>query len=193
MVGMEDISDRDVVIRTRRGKTECYGEMVKRYQTSVFNVCYRMLGERREAEDLTQEAFIRAFERLHTYDQERPFGPWIRRIATNLCYNHLKRNIKSVFSLHEEIESKMHLRQRDPENKQIQRERSENIRTVILELPPHYRAVIELRHFQVLSYTEIAEVLNLPLSDVKSHLFRARKRLGAKLKAYKNEESHTSR
>jgi RNA polymerase sigma-70 factor (ECF subfamily) len=80
---MVDPTDRDLVLRTRRGEVEAFGEVVARYQQSVFNVCFRMLGERMEAEDLAQETFIRAYTRLETFDTERPFGPWIRRVATN--------------------------------------------------------------------------------------------------------------
>ena len=83
-------SDRDLILRTKRGETEAFGELVTRYQTSVFNVCYRILHERGEAEDLAQEAFIRAYDRIHTFDIEREFGPWIRRVAANLCLNHLE-------------------------------------------------------------------------------------------------------
>lgn len=83
-------ADRDLILRARRGETEAYGELVARHQTNVFNVCYRMLHNRHDAEDLAQEAFIRALDRLHTFDPEREFGPWIRRVATNLCLNHLE-------------------------------------------------------------------------------------------------------
>jgi len=84
---MPDPSDRDLALRARRGDAEAFGELVRRYQASVFNVCYRLLGERREAEDLAQEAFIRAYERLDTFDADLPFGPWMRRVAANLCLN----------------------------------------------------------------------------------------------------------
>jgi RNA polymerase sigma-70 factor (ECF subfamily) len=77
---MPDPSDRDLALRARRGDAEAFGELVRRYQTSVFNVCYRLLGERREAEDLAQEAFIRAYERLDAFDAALPFGPWMRRV-----------------------------------------------------------------------------------------------------------------
>ena len=82
-------SDRDLIQRARRGETEAFGELVTRYQTSAFNVCYRILRERAEAEDMAQESFIRAHERLSTFDEERPFGPGIRRVAANVCLNHL--------------------------------------------------------------------------------------------------------
>ena len=68
-------ADRDLILRARRGETEAYGELVTRHQTSVFNVCYRILHERSEAEDMAQEAFIRAHSRLSGFDIERPFGP----------------------------------------------------------------------------------------------------------------------
>ena len=86
---MNDPSDRDLILRARRGETEAFGELVRRTQTAVFNVCYRLTGERREAEDMAQETFIRAYERLGTFDLERPFLPWVRRVAANLCLNHL--------------------------------------------------------------------------------------------------------
>src|SRR4030065_1961750 len=85
-------TDQALVRQTRGGDVESYGLLVRRYQTSVFNVCYRVLGERREAEDLAQEAFIRAHERLRTYDETRPFGPWIRRVAAGLWLDHLRRH-----------------------------------------------------------------------------------------------------
>ncbi|HLE90071.1 MAG TPA: DUF1501 domain-containing protein [Anaerolineales bacterium] len=73
-------SDRDLIQRARRGETEAFGELVTRYQTSAFNVCYRILHERAEAEDMAQESFIRAHERLSTFDEERPFGPGMRGV-----------------------------------------------------------------------------------------------------------------
>ena len=83
-------SDRDLIQRARRGDAEAFGELVVRYQVSVFNVCYRILHERLEAEDMTQETFLRARDRLQTFDDERLFGPWIRRVAANVCLNHLE-------------------------------------------------------------------------------------------------------
>ena len=87
---MSELSDRDLIQRARRGDAEAFGELVTRHQTSVFNVCYRILHERAEAEDMTQETFIRAHERLGTFDDDRPFGPWLRRVAANVCLNHLE-------------------------------------------------------------------------------------------------------
>src|SRR3972149_7464817 len=78
-MAMDEASDRLLVQRTRGGDVNAFGERVQRYQTSVFSVCYRLLGDSAEAEDLAQEAFLRAFRRLATFDVERSFGPWMRR------------------------------------------------------------------------------------------------------------------
>lgn len=182
---MPDPSDRDLALRARRGDAEAFGELVRRYQTSVFNVCYRLLGERREAEDLAQEAFIRAYERLDTFDADLPFGPWMRRVAANLCLNWMERARSAPVSVPLDDE-------RDPEevgegnpvSAREHAERAEAVRAALLSLPPRYRTVIELRHFHELSYDEIAATLRIPLSDVKSHLFRARKLLAGELKHY---------
>jgi RNA polymerase sigma-70 factor (ECF subfamily) len=176
--------DRDLVLRARRGEAEAFGELVTRYQTSVFNVCYRILYERREAEDLAQEAFIRAHERLGTFDPERPFGPWIRRVAANLCLNHLSTQPAESAELDEERDADTGQR---PETAYEVRERSEHIRKALAALPPQYRLVVELRHYQDMSYDEIAATLSIPLSDVKSHLFRARKMLAEKIAEYRGD------
>ena len=160
---------------------QAFGELVRRYQTSVFNVCYRIMGERLEAEDMTQETFLRAHDRLGTYDADRPFGPWIRRVGANLCLNTIKRRQLTMLPLDEELEGSTTRVEERPEVARVYAERSEAIRDAILELPVEYRVVIELRHFFDMSYREIAEAVGLPLSDVKSHLFRARKLLAERL------------
>ena len=176
---MNTPTDRDLLLRARRGETEAYGELVTRYQTGVFNVCYRILHNRSDAEDLAQETFIRAYDRLYTFDLERDFSPWIRRVAANLCLNYLEAQ-KSVAELNEDRDED---KTQSPGEQVEVKERSEQIRTALASLPPHYRVVVELRHYQDLSYDEIANELEIPLSDVKSHLFRARKLLAEKLHA----------
>lgn len=181
---MDEPSDHQLVLRALQGDTQAYGHIVQRYQNSVFNVCYRMMGERRDAEDQAQEAFIRAYERLASFDVSRSFGPWIRRVATNLCLNALQKNAPVRLPLDDEHDLPQKSSAINPEKAQQQTETAAAIRHAILELPPHYRAVIELRHKQGLSYKEIAATLNIPLSDVKSHLFRARKLLAKRLASY---------
>lgn len=178
---MPDPADRDLVLRTRRGEVQAFGELVRRYQSAVFNVCYRMLGERMEAEDLAQETFIRAYRRLATFDVDRPFGPWVRRVATRVCLNHLDRSTPPSQELDEDRDRPLVPAGNEPERVLAGAQASAALRRAILELPPRYRAVIELRHYQEMSYAEIAELLEIPLSDVKSHLYRARKTLARSL------------
>lgn len=163
------------------GEHQAFGELVRRYQNSVFNVCYRIMGERREAEDMTQDAFLRAHDRLRTYDPDRPFGPWIRRVGANLCLNNIKQRRLTTLPLEEELEGITRKVSERPEAAQAHAERATIIRDAILALPGHYRAVIELRHFFDMSYQEISAALEIPLSDVKSHLFRARQTLAERL------------
>lgn len=171
-------TDRDLILRARRGDNDAFGELVTRYQTGVFNVCYRMTNERREAEDLAQETFLRIHSRLDQFDLEREFGPWVRRAAANLCLNHLESQ-KITAELDDDRDAG---ESSGPEAVVEVRERNEQIRAALASLPANYRAVVELRHYQELSYDEIANELHIPLSDVKSHLFRARKLLAEKLK-----------
>lgn len=178
---MDGPSDKRLVERTRSGETKAYGELVRRYQTSVFNVCLRMFGERRESEDLTQEAFIRAYQRLDTFDENLPFGPWIRRVAANLCLNHLQRHRPPQFPLDEERDRSTFGVPQSPERHMLRKESISRVREAIMALPPHQRTVIELRHYQELSYKEISEALNLSLSKVRSDLFRARRALARRL------------
>ena len=178
-IAMTPPTDRDLILRARRGEADAYGDLVARHQTGVFNVCYRILHNRSDAEDLAQETFIRALDRLHTFDLEREFSPWIRRVAANLCLNFIE-SLKPAAALDEERDADESQR---PEKQTEVKERSEQIRSALASLPPHYRIVVELRHYQELSYDEIASELGIPLSDVKSHLFRARKLLAEKLHA----------
>jgi RNA polymerase sigma-70 factor (ECF subfamily) len=178
---MDSSTDQTLAEQARHGDPTAYGELVRRYQASVFNVCYRLLGERRAAEDLTQEAFIRAYQHLHTFDSTRPFGPWMRRVAANLCLNHLQVTAPLSVALDDERDEPTHAAGDDPEAALEQTERAEAVRAALLALPPHYRAVVELRHFHDLSYDDIARTLKIPVSDVKSHLFRARQALAKQL------------
>ncbi len=184
LAAAQEPQDGDLVRRSLQGNPEAFGELVQRYQSSVFNVCYRLLGERAAAEDLAQEAFMRAYERLGTFDVSRPFGPWIRRVAANHCLNHLERRPQPDQPLDDEaalpVGQAWHGTQ-DPATVAEMNQTAQALRAAILALPPRFRAVIELRHFQDLSYAEMAAALERPLSDVKSDLFRARKLLAQSL------------
>ena len=174
---MDEPSDALLALGARQGDAEAYSGLVRRYQTAVFSVCYRMLGELGAAEDMAQETFLRAYLHLESFQIERPFGPWIRKVAANLCINQMKARRMLTISLEEENDPRLETQLHGPENTAEEHETACALAAAIRSLPPHQRAVIELSHFQEMSYAEIAAALDLPLSDVKSHLFRARKRL----------------
>ena len=176
---MQEPSDRALVLRTREGEVDAYGDLVRRYQSMVFNTCFRLCGERRQAEDLTQETFLRAYERLHTFDEGRPFAPWIRTVAANLCYNHLESGKAESWELglEDEVVQIRDTGQSAPEQIYERKLEDQIVRAAILRLPPQQRTVIELRHFQSLSYEEISAALDISVSKVKTDLFRARKTL----------------
>ena len=100
-------TDRDLALRAKAGDPIAFGALVERHQVSVFHVCYRLLGERRGAEDLAQETFIRAYQRLNTFDPALPFGPWVRRVAANVCLNALDRKRPVLFSLDEDQRARL--------------------------------------------------------------------------------------
>ena len=163
---ISSLLDEQLVYLAKDGNLEAYGELVIRYQALVFNTCYRLVSQRGDAEDLTQDTFLRAYERFHTFDVRRPFKPWILRIATNLCWNYLKqRNNKENFSYDEEIDSMHSNQQTGPEGFAVLNERDQKIYKAIASLPPNYRIVIELKHFQDKSYADISPDLIRILID----------------------------
>ncbi len=172
-----DLPDEpELLAQAQRGSHQAYGVLVGRYQQTVFAVCYRLLGQRQDAEDAAQETFIRAFRSLAGFDRQRPFGPWVRQIATNVCYDLLRQRPSEPMPLLPEQDwpDGRAAGWREAEQRQISLERQQQLMQAVHALPLHYRLVVEMRHFQALSYNEIAEQLNLPLNTVKSHLLRAR-------------------
>jgi RNA polymerase sigma-70 factor (ECF subfamily) len=166
------------------GDQEAFAEIVFAYQDSVYNLCYRILGERNEAEDAAQEAFLRAYLNLSRYDMARPFKTWLLSIASNYCIDRLRRRRLQWLSLDDEpTEDSLALPSTDPEPEPtlIRSQHSQAIQALLNELSPEYRTALVLRYWYDYSYTEIAEMMNTTESAVKSRLFRARQVLADKL------------
>ena len=174
MTDPEDTGELELIQIAQLGDTNAFGQLVVRHQRTVFNIAYRLTGNRQEAEDVAQDTFVKAYQALGRFDPQRPFAPWLYRIATNTALNWTKRRHPEA-TVNEEIT--IADAAPNPESQTIANETSERLRAAIAELSPNYRAAIELRHFQGLSYQEMSQVLGIPLSDVKSWLFRARRRL----------------
>lgn len=167
-------TDARLVTLTLQGDRDAYGELVRRHQTSAYNVARRIVGDPQDALDVTQDAFVRAFDALASFDRKRPFAPWLNTIVTNLALNFVQRK-RHAESLDGDFE--IGDASANPELGALAAEEQRRVREALLQLPPAWRAVIELRHFQDMRYEEISDALNLPVSDVKSHLFRARQKL----------------
>lgn len=161
-----------------RGNDEAYGHLVEYYQTGVFNLCYRMLGNRQEAEDAAQEVFWRAYNALHRYDRDRSFQTWLLSIASHYCIDQQRKRKLTLIDIDEPFEETF----RDgnsptPEKTMLHREISSQFEAMLDTLKPTDRATLVLRYWYEMSEKEIAESLSLSVSAVKSRLFRARKEL----------------
>ena len=170
-----------LVGRCLAGDEKAYRELIERYQAQVYSLALRMVRRSEDAEDLTQETFVRMFRALSRYDPTRPFAAWLFTIASRLCIDHIRRRKVSPISLTQrerESEEEYQIEVEDPglrpDEVAIHAEESRRATDLIDSLPPHYRIVVILRHVQDLSYEEIAEALHLPLGTVKARIHRAR-------------------
>lgn len=186
---MDAPTDRDLVLRVRSGDVEAFGLLVQHYQDSVFSVCFRILRNPQDAEDLAQEACIRTYEKLDLYDLDRPFGPWIRRTAANLSINALRQR-RLLFPLDEQRDPDPHPERSNPEMTLERTQAGGDLLAALGSLPPHYRVALELRHFHDLSYAEIAESMEIPLNTARTYLYRARQALAGILKNDDEPPSH---
>jgi RNA polymerase sigma-70 factor (ECF subfamily) len=161
------------------GDQSAFGHLVLAYQTPIYNLAYRMLGNPTEAEDAAQEAFLRAYTHLNSYDPQRPFRSWIFGIASHHCIDRLRRRRINWLSLDGEVTAPYQPASDNPgpEAMVARHEQEETIQKLLAELSPTDRAAITLRYWYDCSYEEIAEMLKLTVSAVKSRLHRARRAL----------------
>ncbi len=183
------LEDRRLIKQARAGDQKAFEKLLKKYRNLVYHVMMRMVRNPQEAEDLCQEAFIKAFGALASFNEEFAFSTWLMKIATNNCIDFLRKKKLRTYSIDEPIqykEEKVQVelpdREPSPERQMLDEERSKMINDAIQSLPPRYRHVIVLRHKEEKSYEEIAELLKLPLGTVKARIFRAREMLNKKIK-----------
>ena len=162
---------------------DAYAELVRRYADRIFNLAYRMTGDRAEAEDLAQESFIRAYRGLPGFLPDRDFGAWLYRIAVNVCLTHRRRTSDVANEPLDEATTPIVDTSLSVEELAEQHEAQAAVHRAILSLPPRYRAVIVLYHLEGCSYDEIAAILDLPVNTVRTHLHRGRAMLRERLVA----------
>jgi len=174
------------VQRTLAGDPQAFGELVQRYERDVFNLAYRMLNDRGEAEDAAQEAFLRAYANLDRYDVTRSFKTWVLSITSNHCIDRLRRRRLTWLSLEEPLPPHPALTSDipGPEEATLTNERNRLVQDMLAELSPGYRLAVVLRYWYELSYAEIAEMLDTTESAIKSRLFRARQLLANQLESH---------
>lgn len=178
------------VYQAQQGDDEAFTRLVETYQTPVFNLCYRMLGEPELAEDAAQETFLRAYQHLQRYDEARPFATWLLSIAAHYCIDKLRRKKFPMFSMDAEDEegNSFEIPDRDapnPESKAMTGQTQARIHAMLANLDAIDRAAIIMRYWYDYSEKEIAGALRLTVGAVKSRLHRARRELAG---AWQEEE-----
>jgi RNA polymerase sigma-70 factor (ECF subfamily) len=164
------------------GDQQAYAELLNKYRDSLYFMMLKMTNNATDADDLTIEAFGKAFKNLNQYTPDFAFSTWLFKIAANNCIDFLRKNKRIQFtdnffdddSEHPDVPSNIPSDGLDPEEKIIEKQKIQLMHEVVEKLKPHYRQLVELRYFKEWSYEEIATELNLPLGTVKAQLFRAR-------------------
>ena len=172
-----------------KGDQDAFAEIVEIYSNSIYQLGYRMLGNRHEAEDIAQEAFIRAYVNIKSFNQDLKFSTWLFRIATNLCIDRIRKKKPDYYldaevsgtdglTMYSQLASNSPIPEQELESLELQ----ESVQKEILKLPEKYRSVIVLKYIEELSLNEISEILDLPLGTVKTRIHRGREALRQQLR-----------
>ena len=166
------------------GDEKAFAKLMSRYKDAIYFMLLKMVNNKSDAEDLTLEAFGKAFKNLHQYSPSYAFSTWLFKIATNNCIDFLRKRRGVYISIENnqdnndnDIPVKLRSADPNPEEKLIRIQKAILMRKIVFRLKPRYRILVELRYFREFSYEEIAKELNLPLGTVKAQLFRAREML----------------
>lgn len=182
---LTDKAQRDyrlVRLAIEEGDQKAYAELMHFYRDTIYFMLLKMTNNPDDADDLTIEAFGKAFNKLDQYTPDYAFSTWLFKIASNNCIDFIRKRKKEMMSLgkayeggeNTELAKQIPSPTLDPEEKFIEKQKIKMMREVVEKLKPHYRRLVELRYFDELSYEEIAVELDLPLGTVKAQLFRAR-------------------
>jgi RNA polymerase sigma-70 factor (ECF subfamily) len=175
---------------SRGGDRRAFAELVELYKDKIYHLGYRMLNQKQEAEDVVQETFLRVYTNLEKYDENQKFSTWIYRIATNLCIDRLRKR-KPSYSIDAEMtdgegtdwHAMLASNDAGPDEELILSETQQNIREAIQTLPDKYKTVVILRYLHDMSLQEISDVLEMPVTTVKTRVHRGREFLRKKLDA----------
>ena len=182
--------DQQLVERAQRGEKQAFGLLVSKYERKLARLLSRFIRDAAEVEDVTQEAFIKAYRALPTFRGDSAFYTWLYRIGINTAKNYLVamgRRAPTTTDIDAEdaegFQDREQLRDLNtPENELISRQVAENVNQTLSELPEELRTAITLREIEGLSYEDIANIMNCPIGTVRSRIFRAREAIAAKLR-----------
>jgi len=176
--------DQELIEIAMKGEEKAFARLMVKYKDSIYLMLLKIVKNKNDAEDLTLEAFGKAFANLSFYSTEYAFSTWLYRIASNNCIDFLRKKKGTHFSLNIESDidyaennSKFRSTSPNPEERMIIKQKERILHNFILKLKPQYRTLINLRYFKEYTYDEIAKELDLPLGTVKVQLFRARNML----------------
>jgi len=181
-------TDYEIIKTCLEGDQSAFSELVSRYKNLVYSIILRMVADKEEANDLAQEVFIKVYKNLDKYYPEFAFSTWIMRITTNHVIDARRKRKHQTVSLDERQD--FALNELSPETRYIEKERAQNLKQIVENLPEIYKVPIILYHQQGLSYQEIANIIEEPLSKVKNRIFRGRKLLKADLLSMKEGEAY---
>lgn len=170
-------SDEVLIERVKKGDCEAFNPLVERYKLPLYKVMYRMAFNRDDAEDLVEEAFIRAFRAISKFEIGKPFFAWLCRIAVNNAINYLKKEKRAHVESIELVQHRLVAKKGNPVEMTRQKALQERIATAMGKLPDDYRTILILRVEQEFSYSEISKILKIPKGTVMSRLARARQKL----------------
>lgn len=164
----------EVINQVHQGNQEAFTQLVEKYNRPVFNLCYRMLGEPAEAEDIAQETFLRVYKNINKYDAKRPFSTWLLSIAAHLCIDQLRKRHMPIISMDTTTEQEPADGSPGPEAMYYRNEEHQQVQALLKTLNPQDRAAVVMYYWYDFSYDEIARSLSMTSSAVKSRLHRAR-------------------
>jgi len=177
--------DLDLVEKARAGNQQAYAQLLGKYRDAIYYMLLKMVNNPVDADDLTMEAFGKAFKNLDQYTPNFAFSTWLSKIAANNCIDHIRKKRGTTVSLDQSVDGDDSLTPSsliqsdtpDPELSMINQQKITMMHDVVSKLKPRYRDLIQLRYFKQYSYEEISEQLELPIGTVKAQLFRARELL----------------
>lgn len=179
-------SDSELVRCCNSGESSGYSELYCRYSRAVFNSVYRLVGDRGNAEDITQETFIKAFSEIGSLKNSDSFGGWIKRIGINHSLNHIRKRKVYFTEIEDEIIS--NIEDDELEAELLLEERISQLQLIIATLPLQTRTIVNLYLFENMSQEDIAKTMDIPHATVKSYYHRAKKKIIEKLKPQNNNE-----